>query len=92
VTQVRHYRVNGGAEDTSQQINHSYDTNPYDTGHTFSPYTQGPSAAIAYSTTVVGALNTQGPQFQEWSSYHQAGAQTEKGLQVSIGASLLGAW
>src|SRR5690242_9846158 len=47
VVQVRHYPSAGGAEDTTQQVNFSYDTNPYD-GGTFSNYTAGRLAAVTY--------------------------------------------
>ena len=79
--QVRHYI--GGSEDTCQQVNFSYDSNPYGS---YSANVSGRLAAVQYknATTTPGICDT---TFQEWYSYddgmtHKGGARTKKRLRV----------
>ena len=75
VTQVQRYLA-GGAEDTGQQTNYFYDSNPFDSNQTFSVNTWGRLAAIVYGPT---SSNT---SWQEWYGYNSA-APTQKRLQIN---------
>ncbi len=79
LTQVNHFPVKGQAEDTTQRVNYYYDTNPLDTTHTFSNYTSGRIAAVAYGPADLTAA----PTFAEWYNYQISGLVATKRLQVN---------
>ncbi len=79
LTQVSHFPVKGHAEDTTQRVNYYYDTNPLDTTHTFSNYTSGRIAAVAYGPADLTAA----PTFAEWYNYQISGLVATKRLQVN---------
>ena len=83
VTQIRRYNPSGGQlyEDTCQQENYSYDTNPYD--GSFSQYSLGRLTAVQYkggSQTLGGYCGT---TFTEMYSYSQAGGAVKKRLRIN---------
>jgi RHS repeat-associated protein len=85
VTQIRRGTYNGTfTEDTCQQENYSYDTNPYD--GTFSgSYTLGRLVAVQYKSLggFVGSAGGCNTTFTEMYSYSQAGGVLKKRLRIT---------
>jgi len=80
LTKVRRYPTGtSNAEDTCQQENYYYDSNPFTSG--YSQYSSGRLTAVQYYAPVFnyGCGNT----FTEQYSYNQGGAKTNKGLLIT---------
>ena len=80
VTEVQKYPTAGGSEDTCQQVNYSYDSNPYD-GGSYSTNALGRLAAVQYMGGNSGSgCNT---TFQEWYNYGSPGGVTGKRMHIT---------
>jgi YD repeat-containing protein len=77
VTQIRHYPVAGGGEDTCQQVNLYYDSNPYVGG--YSTYASGRLAARTFQAA---NCNQTANAFTEMFGYTPDGHMNKKLLRV----------
>ena len=80
LTEVQRYPTQNGAEDTCQQEDYYYDSNPFD-GGTYSNYVTGRLAAIQYYGGNIGSGCT--TTFQEWYNYGVPGAAVGKKMRVT---------
>ncbi len=94
LTQAQKYPTGiANAEDVCQQVNYSYDTNPYDSSYpglytSGTAYTSGRLTAVQYyggSTTTLdrGAVGNCDTTFYDMFSYSQAGGKLGKRLRVA---------
>jgi RHS repeat-associated protein len=86
LTQVRHYTLAAGGgsqlgEDTCQQVNYYYDTNPFD--GSYSQNVIGRLAAVTYQNSSFWPYYTCDTTFTEMYTYNSAGARTGKRLRGS---------
>ena len=88
LTKVQRYPTVNGAEDTCQQENYSYDSNPFD--GSYSQNVVGRLAAVQYMGGYVPGPygNPCDTTFTEMYSYSGAGAVTGKRLRVTRGSGV----